>query len=140
MAIREQDLEAVAPVFATFKIKQNAGVDELKDVNLGHPVMLTGNGEVGQVTAGSLVLGKLVGLTLTDSDGGNRLATVQIGGICRFAVSAVIPSVGNRIVGGTAGTIKQAPALTGYDQAGGVPARGIVLEVNGTTDCVVLLN
>jgi len=38
----------VAPVLATFKIKQNTGVDELKDANLGQPVMLTANNEVGR--------------------------------------------------------------------------------------------
>lgn len=140
MAIREQDLEAVAPVFATFKIKQTAGIDDLKDANLGQPVMLTANIEVGPISSGGQLVGKLVGLTLTDKDNGNRLATVQIGGICRLAVSATVPSIGNRVVGGTAGTVKQAPALASYDPAGGAPGRGTVLEVNGSTDCVILLN
>jgi hypothetical protein len=140
MAIRDQNLEAVAPVFATFKIKQTTGVDDLKDANLGQPVMLTANNEVGPISAGGQLLGKLVGLTLADKDNGNRLATVQIGGICRLAVSATVPSVGNRVVGGTTGTVKQAPILTAYDPAGGNIARGTVLEVNGTTDCVILLN
>ncbi|MFZ1685754.1 MAG: hypothetical protein WAU88_16700 [Candidatus Zixiibacteriota bacterium] len=140
MAIRDQNLDAVAPVLATFKIKQNTGVDELKDAQLGQPVMLTANNEVGLISAGGQLLGKLVALTLTDADNGKRLATVQIGGICRLAISATYPVVGNRVVGGTTGTIKQAPVLGGYDPAGGNVARGTVLEVNGTTDCVILLN
>jgi hypothetical protein len=140
MSVRDQNLETVAPVLATFKIKQNAGVDDLKDTNLGQPVMLTANNEVGQISAGGQLLGKLIALTLSDNDNGKRLATVQIGGICRLAISATIPSVGNRVVGGTTGTVKQAPVLTAYDPAGGNIARGTVLEVNGTSDCVILLN
>jgi hypothetical protein len=140
MAIRDQNLDAVAPVLATFKIKQNTGVDELKDAQLGQPVMLTANNEVGLISAGGQLLGKLIALTLTDADNGKRLATVQIGGICRLAISATYPAVGNRVVGGTTGTVKQAPVLAGYDPAGGNVARGTVLEVNGTTDCVILLN
>lgn len=140
MSVRDHNLETVAPVLATFKIKQNAGVDDLKDTNLGQPVMLTSNNEVGQISAGGQLLGKLIALTLSDNDNGKRLATVQIGGICRLAISATNPAVGNRVVGGTSGTVKQAPVLTGYDPAGGNVARGTVLEVNGTSDCVILLN
>ncbi|PWB69067.1 hypothetical protein C3F09_10705 [candidate division GN15 bacterium] len=140
MTIRDQNLETIAPILATFKIHQTAGVDDLKDTNLGQPVMLTGSNEVGPITVGGQLLGKLIALTLTDADSGKRTATVQIGGICRLAVSATIPSVGNRVIGGTAGTIKQATVLTGYDPAGGNIARGTVIEVNGTTDCVLLLN
>lgn len=140
MGIRDQNLETVAPVFATFKIKQTAGVDDLKDANVGQPVGITGNSEVGPVTNGGIVLGKLVALTLTDADNGKRQATVQIGGICRLAVSATVPVVGNRVVGGTTGTVKQAPVLAAFDPAGGNIARGTVIEVNGTTDCLLLLN
>lgn len=140
MAIREQNLETIAPVFATFKIHQTANVDDLKDTNLGQPVMLTAGNEIGPITNGGQLLGKLISLTLSDNDNGKRLATVQIGGICRLAVSATVPSIGNRVVGGTTGTVKQAPVLTAYDPAGGNIARGTVLEVNGTTDCVILLN
>jgi len=135
MSIRDQNLEVIAPVFATFKIHQTTGVDDLKDVNIGQPLQLTGNNEIGPITAGGQLLGKLVALTLSDKDNGSRVATVQIGG-----VSATVPSVGNRVVGGTTGTVKQAPALTGYDPAGGAVARGTVLEVNGSVDCVILLN
>jgi hypothetical protein len=139
MSIREQNLETVAPVLATFSVSQTGGVDDLKDTNLGEPVELTGNNEIGPITAGGRVLGKLISLTLSDGDDGERLATVQIGGICRLAVSATVPSVGDAVVGGTAGTVKQAPALASNDPAGGNIARGTVLAVNGTTDCVVYL-
>ena len=82
------------------------------------------------------MLGDLIGL----AESPNRfLATVQIGGICRLPISATYPVIGNRVVGGTAGTVKQATAVAS-DPAGGNIARGTVLEVNGTTDCVILLN
>lgn len=140
MSVRDQNLDAVAPVLATFTIKQTAGVDDLKDANIGQPVKLTANGEVGPIGAGDILLGKLVDLTLTDKENGNRLATVQVGGICRLAVSATVPVVGNRVVGGTTGTVKQAPVLAAFDPAGGNVARGTVLSVSGTTDCIILLN
>ena len=85
-------------------------------------------------------MGKLIDLSLTDNDDGKRVATVQLGGICRLAVSATVPSVGNRVVGGSSGTVKQAPVLVADDPAGGNIDRGTVLAVNGTTDCVILLN
>jgi len=140
MTIRTQNLETIAPVLATFSIHQTAGVDDLKDADIGEPVMLTGSNEIGPITSGSVLLGKLISLTLTDADDGERQAAVQVGGICRLAVSATVPSVGNRVVGGTGATVRQAPALTGDDPAGGNVARGTVLAVNGTTDCVILLN
>ena len=140
MTIRAQNLETIHPVYATFAIHQTGGVDDLKDVNVGEPVSLTGNYEIGRTSAGSILLGKLVALTLTDADAGERLATVQIGGICALAVSATVPIIGNRVVGGTAGTIKQAPVLTGYDPAGGNGARGTVIAVNGSVDCTLILN
>lgn len=139
MTVRDHNLESIAPVLATFKISQTAAVDDLKDANLGEPVELTGNSEVGPISSGGQLLGKLISLTLTDNDDGERLATVQIGGICRLAVSATVPTVGNGVVGGTSGTIKQAPAVAS-DPAGGNIARGTVIDVNGTTDCLILLN
>jgi len=139
MSIREQNLETIAPVLATFAVSQTASVDNLKDANLGEPVALTGNNEVGPIPVGGRLLGKLISLTLSDKDDGERLATVQIGGICRLPVSATVPSVGDAVVGGTAGTVKQAPALTANDPAGGNTARGTVLAVNGTTNCVIYL-
>ena len=38
MSVRDQNLEAVAPVLATLAISQTAGVDDLKDADLGEPV------------------------------------------------------------------------------------------------------
>jgi hypothetical protein len=140
MTIREQNLETVAPVLATFKISQTGGLDTLKDADVGCAVTLTGNYEIGPCTDGSVLLGKLVALTLTDADDGERLATVQIGGICRLPVSATLPAVGNRVVGAAAGTVKKAPALTGSDPAGGNLARGTVLQLVGTSHCTILLN
>jgi hypothetical protein len=140
MSIRDQNLEAIAPVLATFDIHQTSGVDDLKDSNLGEPVSLTGSNEIGPIGNGSVLLGKLISLTLSDNDDGDRKATVQIGGVCRLAVSATVPTVGNRVVGGSSGTVRQAPALAVDDPAGGNVARGTVLAVNGTTDCVILLN
>ncbi|MEE9442872.1 MAG: hypothetical protein V3V99_09425 [candidate division Zixibacteria bacterium] len=139
MTIRAQNLEAINPVYATFNIHQTSSVDDLKDANIGEPVSLTGNYEAGQTSAGSILLGKLVALTLTDNDG-DRLATVQIGGICTLAVSATVPSVGNRVVGGTAGTVKQAPVLAADDPAGGNIDRGTVIAVSGSTSCTLILN
>lgn len=140
MSVRDQNLESIAPVLASFKIHQTAGADDLKDQHIGQPVQLTGNHEIGPITAGGQLLGKLISLTLTDADTGKRWATVQVGGICKFNISATNPTVGNRVVGGTTGTVKQAPALAGNDPAGGNVGRGTVLAVNGTTDCTILLN
>lgn len=139
MTIRNQNLESIAPVLATFKIKQTAGVDDLKDANVGQPVTLSGGNEAAPIGDGDQLLGKLISLTLSDNDDGQRLATVQIGGVCRLAVSGTVPAVGNRVVGGLGATVKQAPAVAS-DPAGGNIARGTVLEVNGTTDCLILLN
>nr|MBN2276858.1 hypothetical protein [candidate division Zixibacteria bacterium] len=140
MSIREQNLETIAPVLATFSISQTADVDDLKDTDIGRAVTLTGNYQVGPCDNNSTLLGKLVALTLTDSDNGQRQATVQIGGICRLPIGATYPEIGNRVVGAAGGAVKQAPALTGYDPAGGNIARGWVLEVNGTSDCTIYLN
>ncbi len=139
MAVRDQNLDAVAPVLATFTIKQTTGVDDLKDANIGEPVVLTASGEVGPIGDGDQLLGRLISLTLSDKDDGDRLATVQVGGICRLAITTTYPTVDNRVVGGASGTVKQAPTVAS-DPAGGNVARGTVLDVNGTTDCVILLN
>ena len=140
MSIRGQNLETVAPMLATFDISQTASVDDLKDTNIGQAVKLTGDYEVGPCDNESIVLGKLIALTLSDGDDGERKATVQIGGICRLPITTTYPTVGDRVVGGAGGTVKQAPGLSGDDPAGGNIARGTVLEVNGTTNCTILLN
>ncbi|MFQ5452899.1 MAG: hypothetical protein ACE5D6_01775 [Candidatus Zixiibacteriota bacterium] len=139
MTVRDHNLETVAPILATFKIKQTSSVDDLKDTNIGEAVAITGNYEVGPLADSGQLLGKLISLTLSDADDGERLAAVQIGGVCRLKVSATVPAIGNRVVGGGNGTVKQAPTVAS-DPAGGNIARGTVLEVNGSTDCIILLN
>jgi len=139
MAIRPQNLEAVSPVYATFSIKQTAGVDDLKDADVGKGVTITSSNEAGPCTDNSVFIGKLVDLTLTDAENGKRVATVQIKGIMTVAVAATVPVVGNRVVGAAAGKVKQAPALGASDPAGGNIARGTVIGVNGTTDCTVIM-
>jgi hypothetical protein len=140
MGTREQDLEGIGAVYATFSIHQTSGADDLKDGDVGKAVMLAGDFEIGPTTDGSVVLGKLVDLSLTDADVGKRVATVQIGGVMILPTTSTYPEVGNRIVGGANGTVKKAPALTGYDPAGGNIARGTVISVNGTTECTLILN
>jgi predicted RecA/RadA family phage recombinase len=140
MGIRDQNLEATGAVFASFSIKQTGGVDDLKDADVGKAVTLTGNNQVGPATDGSVLLGKLIDLTLTDAEAGKRVATVQIGGVMTLPITTTYPEVANRVVGGVGGTVKQAPALTDYDPAGGNPARGAVVAVNGTTECTLVLN
>lgn len=140
MTIRAQNLETIHPVYATFAVSRTGSVDDLKDAQIGCAVSLTGNYEVGPALSGTAILGKLTALTLTDADDGERLATVQIGGICSLPVSATVPSVGDRIVGGDGGTVRQAPALASNDPAGGNIARGTVLAVNGTASCTLIIN
>ncbi len=140
MTIRSHNLDSVGEVFATFKIHQTAGVDDLTDDDIGGSVTLTDNYEIGPGTAGAVLLGKLIALTLQDGDDGERLATVQIAGVCTMPISATYPTVGDRVVCGANGTVKQAPALTGDDPAGGNLARGTVLSVSGTSSCTLLLN
>ncbi|NIP42221.1 MAG: hypothetical protein GWN61_07805 [candidate division Zixibacteria bacterium] len=139
MSVREQNLETVAPVFATFSIHQTGGVDDLADEDIGSTVSLTGNFEIGPASDESVVLGKLIALSLSDIDTGERVATVQIGGVMTLPITTTYPTIGDRIVGGVSGTVKQAPALTSDDPAGGNIARGTVLEVNGTSSCTVYM-
>ena len=113
-------------------------MDDLKDANIGEPVAISGNSEVGPLASDGKLLSKLIALTLTDNDDGERVATVQIGGVCRLATSTTYPTVGDAVIGGGNGTVKQATAVAS-DPAGGNIARGTVLDVNGTTDCIILL-
>ena len=140
MTVRDQNLSTIGFQTATFKIHQTAGVDDLKDIDIGKAVSLTGNYEISLGTNGGVLLGKLIDLSLTDADNGKRVATVQVGGICTLTSAATTPAVGNRVVVNGAGAVKQAPVLAGYDPAGGNVARGTVVNVNGTTDVTLILN
>jgi hypothetical protein len=140
MTVRDQNLQTVGFLTATFKIHQTAGLDDLKDTDIGKAVSPTGNNEIGFGANGGALLGKLIDLSLTDADNGKRVATVQIGGVCTLAAAATVPSIGNRVVVNGAGAVKQAPVLTGYDPAGGNVARGTVISINGTTDVTLILN
>jgi hypothetical protein len=140
MGIRDQNLEAAGAVYLTFDINQTAGVDDLKDADLGKAVKLADNFRITAATDGVLIVGKLVALTLTNADNGKRKATVQVAGVMKLPIGATYPVIGNRIVGAAAGKVKQAPVLAGYDPAGGNIARGTVIAVNGTTDCTLILN
>jgi hypothetical protein len=139
VTIRGQDLESLGAVNATFAIHQTTGEDDLVDADIGKAVKLTGNNEVGPTTDGAIVLGKLIDLTLTDADVGKRYASVQVKGVMTLPITTTYPVVGNKVVGGASGTVKQAPVLTGYDPAGGNIAEGRVISVSGTTECTLLM-
>jgi len=140
MTVRDHNLESIGEVFATFKVAQDTGADTLADADIGNAVTLTDDHEVGPGGDGDILLGKLIDLTLEDGDDGDRLATVQIAGVCTLPITTTYPEVGNRVVCGASGTVKQAPALGVNDPAGGNFARGTVLAVNGTSECTILLN
>jgi hypothetical protein len=140
MAIRDQNLQTIGYLAATFKIHQTTGVDDLKDADIGKAVSLSGNNEVNLGVNNGSLLGKLIDLSLTDADNGKRVATVQIGGTCTLQSTTTTPAIGNRVVVNGAGAVRQAPVLAGYDPAGGNIARGTVIAVNGTTDVTLILN
>lgn len=140
MTVRDQNLQNIGFLTATFKIHQTTGNDDLKDADIGKAVSIVGNYEIGFGANGAVLLGKLIDLSLTDADNGKRVATVQIGGVCTLPAAATVPSVGNRVVMNGSGAVKQAPVLAGYDPAGGNVARGTVINVIGTSDVVVILN
>jgi hypothetical protein len=139
MSVRDQNLQTVGFLTATFKVHQTAGEDDLKDVDVGKAVTITGNYEVGPGSDGDLLIGKLIHLSLTDADVGKRVATVQIGGICTLPAVATLPNVGDGVVVDGAGAVKQAPALAGDDPAGGNVARGTVVEVGGSSQVTLIL-
>lgn len=139
MTVREQDLEGLGAVYASFEIKQTGGVDDLKDEDIGKAVKITDDNQVGPTTDDSMFLGKLVDLSLTDADVGKRVATVQIKGVMTVPITTTYPEIDDRVVGGADGTVKKAPALTGYDPAGGNIARGTVICVNGTSECTIIM-
>jgi hypothetical protein len=140
MSVRDQNLENVGAVFATFEIHQTEGVDDLKDEDLGKAVATSDDYEVSFGTSGDVLLGRLVGLTLTDADVGKRLATVQVGGIATLPATTTVPGLGNRVVVDGNGSVKQAPALAANDPAGGNVARGTVIAVHGSTEVTLILN
>lgn len=70
MSVREQNLAAISPVLATFKISQTDGMDDLKDASIGEPVTLVDDYEIGPVVTDGQVLGKLISMTLSDNDNG----------------------------------------------------------------------
>lgn len=133
MPVRDHNLETVPPVLASFKIKQTiTGLDDLKDFNIGEPIMLTADSEVGRIVTDGRLLGKLVSLTLTDNDDSERVATVQIGGVCRLAISEPYPVAGGEVCGGfKIGTVASLASCN--------IKRGFVLDVKGETDCIILL-
>ena len=140
MGIRDQNLEATGAVYLTFEISQTGGVDDLKNADIGKAVQLTANYRVKPTADGTQLLGKLTALTLADADNGERKATVQVAGVMSLPMTTTYPTLGNRVVGAVGGKVKQAPALAGYDPAGGAIARGTVLSVSGTTECTLYLN
>ena len=79
MAVRDQNLESIGEIFATFAIHQTGGADDLTDDDIGYAVTLTDDNEVGPGTDGALLMGKLTALTLQDGDDGNR-STAQYPG------------------------------------------------------------
>jgi hypothetical protein len=139
MTVRTQNLEAAGAVYLTFAVHQTAGDDDLADADIGMAVELTGNYEVTAAADGTVLLGKLIALSLSDADSGKRRATVQVAGTMTLPITTTYPQIGNRVVGGGAGTVKQAPALGTSDPAGGNVARGTVIAVNGTSDCTLIL-
>jgi hypothetical protein len=139
MSVRTQNLETAGAVYLSFAVQQTGGIDDLTDADLGKGVELTDDYEVTAATAGGKLLGKLIALTLSDADSGQRQATVQVAGVMSLPISTTYPVIGNQVVGGGTGTIKQSPALAGNDPAGGNIARGNVIAVNGTTSCTLIL-
>lgn len=139
MTIRDQNLESIGAVYAAFEIHQTASNDDLADTDIGKAVTILGNYQVGPGSDSNLLLGKLVDLSLTDSDNGKRVATVQIAGVMTLPVVSTVPSVGNRVVVDGSGSVKQAPALAGNDPAGGNVARGTVIDIAGTSEVTLIL-
>ena len=139
MSVRDQNLQTVGFLTATFKVHQTAGSDDLTDSDIGNAMTILGNYEVGPGSDGDVLIGKLIDLSLTDADNGKRVATVQIGGVCALPAAATVPSVGNRVVVNGSGAAKQAPVLAADDPAGGNVARGTVIDVNGTSEVTIIL-
>lgn len=78
----------IYPALATFKISQIDGVGDLKDTNIGESVELTSSDEVGPISNGGQLLGKLISLTLSGNDNGKRLATVLLCWIYKLGIKS----------------------------------------------------
>ncbi|MBD3332757.1 hypothetical protein GF356_07895, partial [candidate division GN15 bacterium] len=94
MTVREQNLDTIAPLLATFEVNQTTGTDDLTEDDIGTAVTLTGAGKVTGITAGDILLGRLISVTTREND--TTLAAVQVGGICRVPISSTHPEEGNR--------------------------------------------
>ena len=68
MSIREQNLEASGAVYLSFEVNQTAGVDDVKNADIGKAMQLVGNYKIKPAADGTMVIGKLTALTLTDAD------------------------------------------------------------------------
>jgi hypothetical protein len=139
MAVREHNLETTGAVYVSFKVHQTTGENDLSDADIGKAVTLTGNYEVGPGSDGDILLGKLIDLSLTDIDSASRVATVQIGGVMTLPATTTTPELGNQVIVDGDGSVKQAPVLTGYDPAGGNVGRGLVIDVNGSSEVTLIL-
>ncbi len=140
MSVREQNLEGIGGVYATFDIYQSGETDQLTDDDIGKAVTLTDNYECGFGNDGDLLLGKLVALSPCEGTNGQRKATVQIAGVMTLPIRTTYPTIGDRVVADGLGSVKQAPALVGNDPAGGNVARGTVLSVSGVSTATLILN
>jgi len=138
MAIREHNLETTGAVYLSFKVHRTGDENDLNDDDIGKAVALAGNYEINLGSDGDKLIGKLIDLSLTDLDA-SRVATVQVAGVMTLAADTTVPSLGNAVVVNGDGEVRQAPALSGYDPAGGVVGRGTVIDVNGTSEVTIIL-
>lgn len=118
----------IGALYASFTIHETTGTADLTLDDRGAAVALSDDNEISHGSDGDRLLGRLENVN-------GSVATVQIGGVARLTLNGSNdPSVGDAVVVDGAGKIKQAPALTGDDPAGGNVARGICLAVDTTND------
>lgn len=133
---RSIDNHGIGALYATFSIHKTGNQYDLNESHIGDAVALSGNNQINHGTDGAKLLGRLEHVS-------GELATVQIRGVVRFALASgkTAPNVGNGVVVNGAGKVYQAPAVPGGsgDPAGGNIVRGLVIAVNGSSDCDVLL-
>ena len=133
--VRTVDNHGIGALYATFNIHKTGDDYDLDETNLGDAVTLSSSNEIDLGSCGDQLLGRLEHVA-----GG--LATVQIRGVIRFALSDLsIPEIGNGVVVDGMGRVYQAPAIPdGYGvEAGGSIARGSTIAVDGRSECDVLL-